>query len=226
VVRDPSCRKRKKIESEEWGSANNQGFLRDDNSLIKGVVNSFRIKSLKIGFYKGRKKGRGFVASHIWRLVKIDNKEIISNRHHFFNSFIPNLVWLPRQIAKLTDREGSDAQRILQSISYSIYSNISMPETILKLWEYLPPPKEYSKFDIHLNELNFFMVEDRWLNQRIKGLKSEIDRILSIEETCDPKIKKIKSSRYAPSLVLIPKEKRKSMYEWLSYYKDFLQKRK
>lgn len=35
VVRDPSSRRRKKVETEEWGSANSQGFLRDDNSLIK-----------------------------------------------------------------------------------------------------------------------------------------------------------------------------------------------
>ncbi len=223
VVRDPSCRKRKTIEKEEWGSANNEGFLRDDNSLIKGIVNSFCIKSPKIDSYNDLKKGRGFVASHIWRLVKIDNQEIISNRHHFFNSFVPNVVWLPRQIAKLTDREGSDAQRMLQAISYAIYSNIPMPQTVLKLWEHLPFPQEYNELDIHLIDLNFFQVEDRWLNQRIRGLKSEIERILSIEETFNPKIKKIKCSRYVPSLTKIPKENRKPMYEWLSHYREFLQ---
>jgi hypothetical protein len=223
VVRDPSCRKRKTIETEEWGSANNEGFLRDDNSLIKGIVNSFNIISPKIDSYNGQKKGRGFVASHIWRLVKIGYAEVISNRHHFFNSFVPNIVWLPRQIAKLTDREGSNAQRMLQMISYAIYSNIPMPETLLKLWEYLPPP-EYSELDIRLNDLNFFQVEDRWLNQRVNGLISEIERIVSIEETYDPKIKKIKCSRYIPSLAKIPRENRKPMIEWLSCYNEFLQK--
>jgi len=222
VVRDPSCRKRKTNEKEEWGSANNEGFLRDDNSLIKGIVDSFRIKSPKIDSYSDFKKGRGFVACHIWRIVKINNEEIISNRHHLFNSFVPNIVWLPRQIAKLTDREGSDAQRMLQAISYAIYSDISMPKTVMKLWEYLPFPKEYNKLDVQPKDLNFFQVEDRWLNQRIKGLKSEIERILSIEETDDPKIKKIKCSRYIPSLVKIAKQNRKTMYEWLSEYNELI----
>ena len=161
------------------------------------------------------------------RYVDIDVSNLRSpireeNRHHFFNSFVPNIVWLPRQIAKLTDREGSDAQRMLQAISYTIYSNIPMPETVLKLWEYLPFPQEYNELDIQLKDLNFFQVEDRWLNQRIKGLKSEIERILSIEETYDPKIKKIKCGRYVPSLVKIPKENRKPMYEWLSYYNELI----
>jgi len=222
VVRDPSCRKRKTNEKEEWGSANNEGFLRDDNSLIKGIVNSFRIKSPKIDSYSDLKKGRGFVASHIWRIVKINNEEIISNRHHLFNSFVPNIVWLPRQIAKLTDREGSDAQRMLQAISYAIYSDIPMPETVMKLWEFLPFPEEYTKLDVQSKDLNFFQVEDRWLNQRIKGLRSEIERILSIEETYDPKIKKVKCSRYIPSLSKIPIEDRQVLNEWLLQYRDIL----
>lgn len=224
VVRDPSCRKRKTIEMEEWGSANSEGFLRDDNTLIKGIVNSFSIESSKIDAYKKLKKGRGFTASHIWRIVNVNDEEIISNRHHLLNSFVPNIVWLPRQIAKLTDREGSDAQRMLQAISHRIYSNIQMPEEISTIWEHLPFPKEYNKLEINLKELNFFKVGDRWLDQRIKGLESEIDRILAIKETFDPEIKKIKCSRYVPSLTKILIENRRSLNEWLLQYKDILAK--
>lgn len=223
VVRDPSCRKRKKMDTEQWGSANSQGFLRDDNTLIKGIVNSFSITSPKIIAYNKLKKGTGFVASHIWRFVTIDAIRIISNRHHMLNSFVPNLVWLPRQLSKLTDREGSDAQRMLQAISNRIYSNNQMPEEISKIWEYLPFPQEHNKLEIDITELNFFKVGNQWLNQRIKGLKSEIERILAIGETHDLKIKKIKGSMYIPSLVKIPIENRQSMNEWLLYYKEFLQ---
>ena len=46
------------------------------------------------------------------------------------NSFVPNLVWLPVQISKLTDREGSYAQRFLQAISCQIYKNISLPKEL------------------------------------------------------------------------------------------------
>lgn len=224
VVRDPSCRKRKKVETEEWGSANNQGFLRDDNSLIKGIVNSFIVQSQKIKSYDGLRKGKGFVASHIWRIVKIRNNELISSRHHMLNSFVPNIVWLPRQIAKLTDREGSLPQKMLQAISHEIYDGIDMPKEILNLWSYLPQPKEYRSLEINLEELNFFEVKEKWLNRRIKGLMSEMDRIISLEETYAPKMKKIKCSRYCPSLVKIPMNKRRLLNEWLVKYKEILLK--
>ena len=222
VVRDPSCRRRRKGETEEWGSANSQGFLRDDNSLIKGIVDSFSVQSPKIKSYDGLKRGRGFVASHIWRVVKIHNNVLISNRHHMLNSFVPNIVWLPRQIAKLTDREGSLAQKMLQAISHKIYDSIGMPEEILNLWNYLPSPEEYKGLEISIDELNFFAVKETWLNRRIKGLISEMDKIISIEETYDPNMKKIKCSRYCPSLASIPMNRRRLLNEWLIRYKEIL----
>jgi len=222
VVRDPSCRRRKKGETEEWGSANNQGFLRDDNSLIKGIVNSFIVRSPKIKSYNGLKKGKGFVASHIWRAIKIHDNESISSRHHMLNSFVPNIVWLPRQIAKLTDREGSPAQRMLQAISHKIYGGIDMPEEILNLWNYLHYPEEQKSLEINIQELNFFVVKERWLKRRINGLISEMNKIISLKETYDPNMKKIKCSRYCPSLVKIPINKRRLLNEWLIKYKEIL----
>lgn len=121
VVRDNSCRIKKPTGEDEWGSANSKGFLRDDNTLLKGIVRSFKIKSMKILEYDGKKLGTGFVASHIWGKVSVDNNIMISSRHHKLNSFVPNLVWLPVQISKLTDREGSFAQSLLQAISYDLW---------------------------------------------------------------------------------------------------------
>lgn len=222
VVRDPSCRRRKKTEKEEWGSANHQGFLRDDNSLVKGIVNSFTIRSPRINSYDGLRKGRGFVASHIWGIVRINNSELISNRHHMLNSFVPNVVWLPRQIAKLTDREGSLAQKLLQAISHRIYDRIIMPDEISDLWNYLPYSSEYDNLKIEVNELNFFVVGEQWLSRRIKGLISEMDRIVSINEKYDQKMKKIKCSRYGPSLVEIPINERRLLNDWLIRYRRIL----
>ena len=97
-----------------------------------------------------------------------------------------------------------------------------MAEEITKLWEYLPFPHEYNKLRIDTKELNFFRVKDRWLNQRFKGLKSEIDRILTINKTYDPEIKKVKCSRYVPSLAKIPIENRRPLNEWLFQYRSLL----
>jgi hypothetical protein len=47
VVRDNSCRIKQQSGEDEWGAANSSGFLRDDNTLLKGIVRSFAIKSQK-----------------------------------------------------------------------------------------------------------------------------------------------------------------------------------
>ncbi len=107
VVRDNSCRIKTSNDHYEWGSANSRGFLRDDNTLLKGIVRSFPIRSANIPAYNGKKLGTGFVASHIWGKITVEDNSLISSRHHMLNSFVPNIVWLPLQISKLTDREGS-----------------------------------------------------------------------------------------------------------------------
>jgi len=222
VVRDPSCRVKRDTGEDEWGSANSNGFLRDDNSLIKGIVRSFEVKSPKIPAYDGLRLGTGFVASHIWGTVAIEKKPMISSRHHMLNSFTPNLVWLPVQISKLTDREGSLAQRMLQAVSHKIYEEINMPDDISRLWENLPYPEELQSLSVDLKRINYFAVPSEWLTRRIKGLSSEIDVILSADIIGDVKSNKIKSRRYLPTLKQIPIEPRKELNDWLAKYKTLI----
>lgn len=222
VVRDNSCRIKTKNGHDEWGSANSEGFLRDDNTLLKGIVRSFPIRSPKISAYDGRRMGTGFVASHIWRKVEINNNFMISSRHYMLNSFVPNMVWLPVQISKLTDREGSFAQRLLQAISYEIYGGISLPKELSCIWEALARPKDPLGIRIDLRQINYFDVPDEWLAKRIGGLISEIDDIISIDTIEVGKNRKVKSSRYLPTLKQIPLERRQGLNEWLSMYKTWL----
>lgn len=222
VVRDPSCRIKKDNGEDEWGASNSAGFLRDDNSLIKGIVRSFQIKSHKISAYDGSRLGTGFVASHIWGSVTIANKTMISSRHHMLNSFVPNLVWLPVQISKLTDREGSLAQRLLQAISHKIYEEVSVPNDISILWKSLPYPEELQNLSLDPTKMNYFAVPDEWLKKRVKGLVSEIDDILSTKEVGQGKLQKIKSRRFLPTLTQVPTEKKLELNEWLTKYKNLL----
>jgi hypothetical protein len=221
-VRDPSCRVKRETGEDEWGSANEHGFLRDDNTLIKGLVRSFEIKSPKVRSYDGSRLGRGFVASHIWGNVRIKNTHIISSRHFKLNSFVPNLAWLPVQISKLTDREGSRPQRLLQAISHRIYRGISMPKEISSLWEQLLFPEELKDLRIDVSKVNFFVVPDKWLEKRITGLISEINRILSINTTEKNKLGKIKSRRYLSTLIQKPRERTLHLNRWLAEYRDLL----
>lgn len=222
VVRDPSCRVKRDTGEDEWGACNSAGFLRDDNSLIKGIVRSFRVKSPKISAYDGLRLGTGFVASHIWGNVTIGNRPLISSRHHMLNSFVPNIVWLPVQVSKLTDREGSLAQRLLQAISHKIYEEIPMPSDISILWKSLPYAEELQDLDVDLEKMNYFTVPDEWLKKRVKGLVSEIDDILSTKEGSQGKSRKIKSRRFLPTLKQIPTEQKLELNERLTKYKNLL----
>lgn len=222
VVRDPSCRVKGDSGEDEWGACNSAGFLRDDNSLIKGIIRTFQVKSPKISTYDGLRLGTGFVASHIWGNVSIAKKLMISSRHYMLNSFVPNLVWLPVQISKLTDWEGSLAQRLLQAISHKIYEEIPMPSDISLLWKSLPYPEELQNLDTDPACMNYFVVPDEWLEKRVKGLVSEIDAILSTGEVSKNKSRKIKSSRFLPTLKHVPIEKRLELNAWLTEYKILL----
>ena len=130
VIRDASCRKKRpETGKHEWGFANSEGYLRDDNSLIKGIIKPLLVDGRKVKEYNNKKLGKGFVASHIWRELQNDETSLASTLP-MTNSFIPNLVWLPKQISKLTDREGSYAPKILKTLSYKIYSAVKTPDSV------------------------------------------------------------------------------------------------
>jgi hypothetical protein len=223
VIRDPSCRKNRLTGKDEWGEPNQEGFLRDDNSLIKGIVRSFKVSSSRVKSYDGKKLGNGFVASHIWREIEFEGKSMISSRHYMLNSFIPNLVWLPVQISKFTDREGSVAQRLLQAISHLIYQNVDMPKEISDLWRNLPFPQEFRNTEIDLRKINYFVVPDNWTSKRVAGLLSEIDLILSTDITHVSEAKKVKSRHYLPMLRQVRADKRGVLNEWLMKYRQIIQ---
>ena len=220
VVRDSSCRERP-IGEDQWGMADKSGFLRDDNSLIKGIPRSFIVESSQVEYYDGIKMGNGFVASHIWGKIMINSNQYFSSRLPELNSFIPNLTWLPVQLSKLTDREDSFAQRFLQAVSYKIYNKIAMPESISKIWNNLPFPSEFKNLDIDISKITFFKVPEEWLEKHIDNLIYEIDLIRSATKNNSTNAK-IKCHRYLPSLVQLSAKERAGLNKWLSDYKSII----
>ena len=113
--RDPSCRGSVRHGMPDaWGSPDENGYFRDDNSLVKGVPRSMMVSST-LEQYSDRHVTSGFVACHVWREIAGDQ---LASRNPLTYSFVPNLVWLPAQVAGLTDREGSFAQQFLQALSH------------------------------------------------------------------------------------------------------------
>jgi len=220
VVRDNSCRKSANGVKEEWGTANEEGFFRDDNSLIKGIPKRLVVKSPQLdGDFK---MGNGFGAHHIWRTAEICG-DLCSGHMAQFNSFVPNLVWLPALLHKHADRKGSFAKYFLQAISYKLYRNIRMPKMISAMWKDLPLQRDFRDMEIEVAKINFFSTTDYWILNHAYSLNSEMDIITSATKR-SIKESKIKCSRYLPSLVNLPAERREGLNNWLIEYKSIIQK--
>jgi hypothetical protein len=168
VVRDSRCRKAVNKIAEEWGTSSADGYFRDDNTLIKSLPRSLKISGSN-RTYDGCKLGKSFVASHIWRIVPDSSK--LASGDPLLNSFIPNLVWLPRQISKFTDREGSFAQKYLQSLSYSIYHNVKMDSEKKKfvdnIWRRISVDTSVKTDNDDVQKLNFFHITNDDIEKRV-----------------------------------------------------------
>lgn len=200
VVRHNKCRKKKTLTSKDTrGMANPKGYLTDDNSSIKDIPDSLKIES-RIKKMNGAKLGNGFRASHIWLQLR-SMPDLHAANYERTNSFIPVLVWLPTQISKLTDREGSYAQRFMQYISGLIYKDVALSnETLNNIWDELTIPEITPVSRIDLAQLNYFEDNIAWLTRRKNKLNDELQSILNILVGDEPIIKKINVGNYIPSL--------------------------
>ncbi len=169
VVRDAKCRGDKaKGLPDMWGAPDQQGYLRDDNSLVKGLPRSLSVKTPNGGSLSGARMGSEFVASHVWR--KVQHADLAS-RIPILNSFVPNLVWLPAQVAKLTDREGEVVQKTLQSMSFAIYRHAPvaphLEDLVEEAWAMMPEPQP---IDVSDSNINWFEMTGQFSQLGARGL--------------------------------------------------------
>lgn len=213
VVRDSRCRIAVNKVTEEWGTSNKDGYFRDDNSLIKQIPRSLKIVGTNTT-YDGGKLGKNFVASHIWRNP---GSTMLASADPQLNSFIPNLVWLPRQISKLTDRENSFPQKYLQRLSYSIYHGVKLEsekrEFVDGIWNKISVDSSISVDGDDVRRLNFFHITNDDIEKKIRRLLNNINLIKSPQ-----KHKKLYCSRYLPSLEKIKRSKKLELEEVLEKY--------
>ena len=207
VVRDATARQNRELNRQErWGSPNDTGYLRDDNSLVKGLVRSLEIHSPTFRPYKNRYPGSGFWAAHIWNRTNNGGR---ATETACTNSFLPNLVWLPSSVAKLTDVQGDYAQLLVQAISSSLYRHIELRANLLQFtveaWNMLPP--EASDLDDELprlEELNYFKVTPKFIETRLIRIRTALALLKWFEagRTSDRPLtpKKVLPSRYVEGL--------------------------
>jgi hypothetical protein len=172
-IRDRTCRYDQGPES--WGSPRSDGYLRDDNSIIKKLPLPLLISGPEGSAYQGRKPWRGFTACHIWRDLPSGE---LAGADPWLYSFVPNLIWLPSWLAPLTDRQGSDVQAILQRTSIALFRDVRVHERLSEYselaWDELPPPppgavlsaQRLSKFDPNQS---FFTRRLQYLDKFVQG---------------------------------------------------------
>ena len=214
VVRDPKCRGNKKTDvPDQWASPNEDGYLRDDNSLVKSLPRSLGVRGPKGSRLNGSRIGSEFVASHIWRQVDADRS---ANRIPLLNTFVPNLVWLPSQVAKLSDIEGGIVQQTLQAMSRCIYSRASVDSQlqpiVTEAWSLLPQPE--AKVEIDPSKLNWFVSTDRFLAVRRARLTTVIDA-LNMLAAGGQLTHKVVATRYTEGLPRVGIEPRRELLQFL-----------
>ena len=138
-VRDRSCRYDQG--PEEWGAPRADGYLRDDNSIIKKLPLPVRVAAPPGHPFGGRPPWRGFTACHIWRDLSGGR---IAGEDPWLYSFMPNLIWLPSWLAPLTDRHDSPTQALLQRTSYERFRQAPVEHNVQsyvdRSWSLLPRP--------------------------------------------------------------------------------------
>lgn len=140
-VRDRSCRYDQGPES--WGAPRADGFMRDDNSIIKKLPLPVAVSAPAGHPYAGRRPLRGFTACHIWRDLPEGR---VAGEDPWLYSFMPNLVWLPSWLAPLTDRQDSRAQALLQHASKERFRGAMVDPHVRVYADYcwsqlpMPPP--------------------------------------------------------------------------------------
>lgn len=215
-VRDRSCRYDQGPEA--WGAPRDDGFLRDDNSIIKKLPLPVVMRGPAGHAFTGQKPWRGFTACHIWRDLPGGR---VAGEDPWLYSFMPNLVWLPTWLAPLTDRQGSPVQALLQRTSLELFRHQPIrPEVASfagRAWEQLDPPCAGAALPI--DQLVFFEPHADFFRRRIAYLSKFVDG-------CDAVLagaglsKKLICTRYTVGLPALRAEAVASFRDQLASYRD------
>ena len=223
VVRDSSCRNKDPMK-DTWAQSSSKGLMRDDNTSIKAIPKSLPI----ISSWKemnGKTLGNSWVASHVW--MSMQTKGEHACEWECTNSFIPNLVWLPSQLSKLTDRDGSYAQQFLKHISHLLYSKVRIASPMLSgIWSELKDPGITPVTKFSLDDLNFFDSDARWIADKKTKLNQELQSILDILDDPTVEVKVVYNDRYTSTLrdaskVMADPDK-ENLRDWIKANSDYI----
>jgi len=151
-------------------------FLVDDNSMIKNYAQGKVVSSKKIQYYDGRKISEGFWACHIWDRLE-DNT--LTNTDNCLFSFIPNIVWLPKELSRLTDHVPI-IKDVMKQLSIQLYGQLKLPNQALQSivdesWEKLLKSNHNQVIPKSalpaIDEFNTMMISDSTISRKVRKLE-------------------------------------------------------
>jgi hypothetical protein len=215
-VRDRSCRYDQGPES--WGAPRADGFLRDDNSIIKKLPLPVMVTAPAGHPYGGKKPWRGFTACHIWRNLPGGD---VAGEDPWLYSFMPNLVWLPSWLAPLTDRQESHVQELLQRTSLALFRHSPVEPPIASYaeaaWLRLPVPEPGEV--LPLGQLAMFDPEPAFFRRRLAYMDKFVAGCESLRLS-GTLPQKLICTRYTTGLPALPAEVVAQFGDTLHCYSD------
>lgn len=215
-IRDRSARYDQGPES--WGAPRADGYFRDDNSIIKKLPLTLTVHAPSRAGYDGRKPWRGFTACHIWRELEGGT---IGGLDPWIYSFMPNLVWLPRPLAGLTDYH-SAVQSLLKRTSYALFRHAEVDgarEYSEYVWSLLAPNGLDAGRILRVESLARFNVDAGFVRRRL----AYIDKVVSACSglTAGEPIKgKLICSRYTEGLPMLERQVISELGDQLGRYAE------
>jgi len=200
AMRHPLARGNKKDGApDQWGAPTDTGHFMDDNTLVKNLVQSLPIFS-ESDLMDGATITKGFVASHVW-MRNAEGQP--SARDPLTYSFLPNVLWLPSEVSKLTDRAGF-TQEFIQAVAGKIYREVPVQHEAKSLvdiaWSKLPAPSGVPIQGLpEIATLNMFRPSKKWLTGKIDVIAKIGDALVCVAERGHPE-GKVFSSRYTEGL--------------------------
>lgn len=190
---------------ESWGAPRADGYLRDDNSIIKKLPLPLFVEASQPNPYQGQKPWRGFTACHIWRDLEDGT---VGGVDQWVYSFMPNLVWLPTPLSPLTDHHPR-VQALLQRTSQQMFHGREPIHAPVRrysdyVWAKLLPRSAHPSGGpaLDLSGLAFFDVDAAFVKRRLAYVDTfvdGVDRVLAGQ----PLRRKIICSRYTAQMPLL-----------------------
>lgn len=168
------------------------GLMRTDNSPVGGLKKglpvewagglgeTFKSKPIKAGAHE-------WMQSHCWSFLFGTTQSAAT--HPLTNSFVPNLVWLPHALGRLTDDERLVFADELRSIAWARYRHVEVDpafrEVVREAWSLLEPPLSREVGRDELTRVNEFKVPAKFYTTKVEMVRNLYRVVEMLQEGVD-----------------------------------------